>query len=269
MDNAELLTRITAAIGSIGPLEKDKRNQHGGYDYLSEEAVKRVLAKACVEHGITPPRIEMDMLASEDVPAKQGTQHRCIIRCTLRWSETVFAQGIGCGVDYGDKAVMKAQTAAFREAAKNRLCLATGHDPEGDPSTDRESGRAPDRPAAPPQRPQTPQQPRREAAPPRPAARRSEPPARGLSGLTVPFGKHKGEPIEAQSVGTLEMLIEAFERTLGDPSKKRFWDSEREKLRVASTVLEGLRADMDESRDDGPPPHSDDDGGWVAGDNRE
>ena len=50
--------------------------------------------------------------------------------------ETVDLYGIGSGQDAGDKAVMKAQTAAIKYAYMMSLCIATGDDPEADTNTD-------------------------------------------------------------------------------------------------------------------------------------
>ena len=46
---------------------------------------------------------------------------------------------IGSGQDAGDKAVMKAQTAAIKYAYMLSLCIATGDDPEADSKTDENS----------------------------------------------------------------------------------------------------------------------------------
>lgn len=45
-------------------------------------------------------------------------------------------QGFGSGQDAGDKAIMKAQTAAIKYAYMMSLCIATGDDPEADSKTD-------------------------------------------------------------------------------------------------------------------------------------
>lgn len=234
-----IIARLTAAIGSTGTLAKDRRNEHGRYDYLSEEAVKQAAAKACAAHGITPQAIRFEIIESADVPAKQGTAHRVTMRCTLSWGADVWCEGFGCGVDYGDKAVMKAQTAAIREAWKNRLCIATGADPEADDTHDREHelravvAQAPaHKPAAPAPRAAAPAAP---APAPASAPRVPAPAQRAPDGSppkheVVPFGRNKGRHISEVDDRDIEYLITACERTLADPDKARFHDLEQRRL---------------------------------------
>ena len=54
--------------------------------------------------------------------------------------ETVTLTGIGSGQDGGDKAVMKAQTAAIKYAYMLSLAISTGDDPEADGKTDESGG---------------------------------------------------------------------------------------------------------------------------------
>jgi hypothetical protein len=63
-----------------------------------------------------------------------------IVRITLTFhhgEETLSAQGIGQGFDKGDKAVMKAMTAAQKYAYATAFCISWGDDPEADSTTDR------------------------------------------------------------------------------------------------------------------------------------
>lgn len=132
---SELSERFSVAIGKMGRLEKDKRNEHSRYDYLSEEAVKAAVSKAVAEHNLAPSRITFEVIADEWRSAKQGEANIVKVRAVLCWGED-RVEGLGCGIDYGDKAILKAQTAAIREAWKNRFIIATGHDPEADEETD-------------------------------------------------------------------------------------------------------------------------------------
>lgn len=227
-----IIAKLTAAIAATGTLAKDRRNEHGRYDYLSEEAVKQAAARACAAHGITPQAIRFEIIESAEVPAKQGTAHRVTMRCTLRWSDEVWCEGFGCGIDYGDKAIMKAQTAAIREAWKNRLCIATGHDPEADDTHDREHELRAAVAQAPAQKPAA-TAPR--AAAPAPAPKPAAPAQRAPDGSPpkheiVPFGRNKGKHISEVDDRDIEYLIAACERTLTDPDKARFHDLEQRRL---------------------------------------
>lgn len=68
---------------------------------------------------------------------------------------SVVFSGIGSGQDSGDKAVMKAETAAIKYAYLLSLCIATGDDPEADRSVDEATTSEPTTPtthSTPPQR---------------------------------------------------------------------------------------------------------------------
>lgn len=133
---ASLSSRFAQAIGALGRLQKDKRNDHARYDYLSEEAVKAAVGKVVAEHDLAPSSITFEILLDEYRAAKQGEQNIVKVRAVLEW-DGARCEGLGCGIDYGDKAILKAQTSAIREAWKNRFIIATGHDPEADIETDK------------------------------------------------------------------------------------------------------------------------------------
>ena len=54
--------------------------------------------------------------------------------------ESIILSGLGSGQDSGDKAVMKAQTAAIKYAYLMSLAISTNDDPEADVKTDEGSG---------------------------------------------------------------------------------------------------------------------------------
>lgn len=140
---SELLERIAAATADVGVLSKDKSNRHDGYDYLSEEAVKRAVQSAIAKHLIAPDSITYEVLSDEWLDGRKAAMNYVKLRCVLHWG-TTRVEGLGCGRDYGDKALMKAQTSALREAWKTRLTIPTGNDPEkADDSTDERHDDAP------------------------------------------------------------------------------------------------------------------------------
>lgn len=54
----------------------------------------------------------------------------------------------------------------------------------------------------------------------------------GASGAVVPFGKHKGEPIETATDKDLAYLSTAMQRSIDDPTKER-WRESNAKLKAA------------------------------------
>lgn len=123
--------RLLNAMASIGYIQKDAKNSHFKYSYLSERAVKQAVQSALVAAGEMPTRIKMEVLS-------MSTPHLVFVKCIITFADGQKYDGLGCGADKGDKAVMKAQTAAIRECWKNIFCIPSGDDPEADPSTDKD-----------------------------------------------------------------------------------------------------------------------------------
>lgn len=143
--------KILALMAEVGVLEKGSKNSHFGYNYLSEFDTKLAVQKAFIKHGIMHEGIELEVLASEQTSSGRYCEVRCTItmpgRDAQKDSDNIFAsvyryQGLGSGIDKTDKALLKAQTAAVREALKNLLIIPAGHDPENDQDDDTEQPRA-------------------------------------------------------------------------------------------------------------------------------
>lgn len=132
---------LAEAAVAIGRLEKDGHNtQGGGYYYLSEAAVKGAARKHVYGRGMVPD-VHVEILSDEWHPyGKGGGEGNFVkVRVALDIEDNGVlrhGEGLGAGVDYADKALMKAQTAAIREAWKNLLGISDGNDPEGDPVGD-------------------------------------------------------------------------------------------------------------------------------------
>ncbi len=124
-------TPLSLAMKHIGRIEKDKENKHGGYKYLSEEAVKVGVHHALVANGLSLDSVTFEVLSDDWIDAKSGRANLIKLRCTVKVAGGVF-DGLGAGIDYGDKALFKAQTGAFREALKIAFVIGTGTDPEAD-----------------------------------------------------------------------------------------------------------------------------------------
>ena len=95
------------------------------------------------------------------------------------------------------------------------------------------------------------------AAPPSP-----RPPANGSprrsSGLVARFGSMKGQPPEAMSDKDLQWYAGASQRSLSDPDKARFHDTERAWLAALQAEVHARSAGA-QSDGDGPPPLGDED----------
>ena len=125
-----LESKLVSVMHSVGSVSKDRVNSFHGYSYVSADAVMNKVRKALVGSGIALST-EAELLRFEGGHA--------IVRVTLTFNygeESLSAQGIGQGFDKGDKAVMKAMTAAQKYAYATAFCISWGDDPEGDAATD-------------------------------------------------------------------------------------------------------------------------------------
>lgn len=104
-----------------------------GYGYLSADKVKKQFAPLLAKHKLEliPEYSDLQCLSPRDSAISHFT---VLFKCTLIDIETgdsVTGCAYGEGVDSGDKAIAKAQTAAFKAWAISSYSLADGIDPEG------------------------------------------------------------------------------------------------------------------------------------------
>ena len=136
---AEKLIKITADCGYV---QKNGTNSFHQYKYATASDVLEKVNKALVKHCVASV-VAVELLDLRDhVNAKGQTEHLATIRATVTLldaesGETLTLTGLGSGVDLGDKAIMKAQTAAIKYAFLLSFAIATGDDPESDADTDR------------------------------------------------------------------------------------------------------------------------------------
>lgn len=137
-----LQERLVAAMKDIGYLQKDGKNKDQRYNFLSERKVKEECQKAFIKQGLAP-RWTVRVVHRDrcDYNGKNGFD--AIVHVTLTLESALGTlwetEGVGQGRDPGDKAVMKAQTAAIRECLKSLFLIASGDDPE---SMDPEGGKS-------------------------------------------------------------------------------------------------------------------------------
>ena len=80
--------------------------------------------------------------------AKGNIEHQVTVGCNIllidsESGESIDLYGIGTGQDAGDKAVMKAETAAIKYAYLLSMAISTGDDPEADTDVDERTYTAP------------------------------------------------------------------------------------------------------------------------------
>lgn len=203
---------IAAKLAKAGEacryIQKDKRNGAQNYSYVSDQAVASKAMSALAAEGIAVVHTEASVLQHAEVPMRNGGSARYVlvsVRIRLSDGEAEVAfEGLGSGMDSGDKAVMKAMTAARKYALLVGLGIASGDDPEADERVD-EAARAPAQEAKPAPRP----------APVKPQAAKAPP-------STVDGNAEWGIEPAAQAV-TAQQVVEALAACDASVAELRAW----------------------------------------------
>ena len=137
--------KLVRVMEECGFIAKNGKNTFHDYKYATSEDVMTKVNKTLVKYGICSLLMpEIDSIV--DVKNLKGnTEHLATVKVCVHLidsesGESIDISGIGCGQDSGDKAVMKAQTAAIKYAYMLTLAIATGDDPEADVKTDKFNG---------------------------------------------------------------------------------------------------------------------------------
>jgi hypothetical protein len=135
-------------------LTKDGFNDFHKYSYASASGVLEAINAALVKHKVASV-VTPAILNSFDVTnAKGNIEHQVTVGCNIllidsESGESIDLYGIGTGQDAGDKAVMKAETAAIKYAYLLSMAISTGDDPEADTGVDERAYAAPQPAVAP------------------------------------------------------------------------------------------------------------------------
>lgn len=141
MENAKIAKKLVAVMNECSHVAKNGTNSFHNYKYATAEDVLQKVNESLTKNklaSIVCPTLE----SMVDVTNLKGnTEHLATVTVQVHIidsdsGESVDLFGIGSGQDAGDKAVMKAQTAAIKYAFMLSLCIATGDDPEADGKTD-------------------------------------------------------------------------------------------------------------------------------------
>ena len=141
MENAKIAKKLVAVMNECSHVTKNGVNTFHNYKYATAENVLQKVNEALTRNKLATV-VQPNIASFSDVTNLKGnTEHLAtvIVKVSIIDSESgesVDLYGIGSGQDAGDKAVMKAQTAAIKYAYMMSLCIATGDDPEADPNID-------------------------------------------------------------------------------------------------------------------------------------
>ena len=144
MENTKIAKKLVNVMIECGHIAKNGLNSYHQYKYATAEDVLLKVNTALTKNKIASVVIP-EIASMVDVTNLNGnTEHLVSVNVQIKLidsesGECVDLFGIGSGQDAGDKAVMKAQTAAIKYAYMMSLCIATGDDPEADTKTDENS----------------------------------------------------------------------------------------------------------------------------------
>lgn len=144
MENTKIAKKLVNIMIECGHIAKNGLNSYHQYKYATAEDVLLKVNTALTKNKIASVVIP-EIASMVDVTNLKGnTEHLVTVNVQIKLidsesGECVDLFGIGSGQDAGDKAVMKAQTAAIKYAYMMSLCIATGDDPEADTKKDENS----------------------------------------------------------------------------------------------------------------------------------
>ena len=144
MENTKIAKKLVNVMIECGHIAKNGLNSYHQYKYATAEDVLLKVNSALTKNKIATVVIPEIASMVDVINLKGNTEHLVTVNVQIKLidsesGECVDLFGIGSGQDAGDKAVMKAQTAAIKYAYMMSLCIATGDDPEADTKTDENS----------------------------------------------------------------------------------------------------------------------------------
>jgi len=138
-----LVEKLAQVMAEVGYVQKDAVNEFHRYRYASAEAVLKKVNSALSSRGIAVSST-MQLLSNERIQGGEGKalKTQSVVLATLAFTdgkESLSVQGLGCGEDTGDKAVMKANTAAIKYAVAGAFLISWGDDPEAEHPDEQEN----------------------------------------------------------------------------------------------------------------------------------
>lgn len=141
MENTKIAKKLVNVMEDCAHIVKNGLNSFHNYKYATAEDVLQKVNESLTKNKIVSIATPVLQRFSDVTNLKGNTEHLATVGVDVQLidsesGESVTITGVGSGQDAGDKAVMKAQTAAIKYAYMMSFCIATGDDPEADTKTD-------------------------------------------------------------------------------------------------------------------------------------
>ena len=137
----KIAAKLVAVMEECSHVLKRGTNDFHHYSYATSADVLEKVNAALVKQKICSV-VNAELISLDNVVNSKGnTEHLASVQVNIvlidaESGESLSISGIGNGQDAGDKAVMKAETAAIKYAYMMSLVISTGDDPEADTRTD-------------------------------------------------------------------------------------------------------------------------------------
>lgn len=133
--------KLVNIMAEVSHVAKNGTNDFHHYKYATASDVLEKVNETLCKYGIAS-LAQAKLISMENVVNAKGNQeHLATVIVSIKLvdtesGESVIISGLGNGQDSGDKAVMKANTAAIKYAYLMTFNISTGDDPEADRRTD-------------------------------------------------------------------------------------------------------------------------------------
>jgi len=138
MERQEFIAALSEVMEEVGYIQKDAKNEHQRYRYASAEAVLNKVRGALASRDMAVES-HASLEHFEVFDTDNGKRSIAAVKLSLSVTDgvnTATMEGLGEGLDAGDKAVMKANTAALKYAVASGFLISWGDDPEADPGSE-------------------------------------------------------------------------------------------------------------------------------------
>ena len=148
METMKIAKKLVNVMEDCAHIVKNGINSFHNYKYATAEDVLQKVNESKKKKKIISIATPELQRFTDVTNLKGNTEHLATVNVEVQLidsesGESVIITGVGSGQDAGDKAVMKAQTAAIKYAYMMSFCIATGDDPEADAKTDENSAGVP------------------------------------------------------------------------------------------------------------------------------
>jgi hypothetical protein len=131
--------RIHAVMSEIGTLSKDGTNAYHKYKYVSEAQFVKAVQPLLIKYRL--------VMTPKTLNISPDQKKEDLVYTVLEYTivniddpgQSVLVSAVGSGMDSGDKAAMKATTAAKKTILSHTFMVATGDDAEADVSVDKKA----------------------------------------------------------------------------------------------------------------------------------